>query len=183
MIKIKIFFFLVFLIINFKASASIKKNIILKLQNTNSLAFDFNQNINGKINEGSCQLLYPKKILCEYRDRYRKIIISDGKKLIVKNKSINQIYEYDLNKTPFKIILDKDFLIEKIKFSNIINLENNRSSLYLKEGNLVFKIFFSSDSYNILGWETIDIYQNTINFEILNLKLNTILSSKIFNTH
>ena len=82
-----------------------------------------------------------------------------------------------------KIILDKEFLIEKIKFSNINTLENNKSSLYIKEDNLIFEIFFNSENYNILGWKTIDIYQNTIYFEIYNLKLNTILSDKIFDTN
>ena len=183
MIKNKIFFFLIILSITYNAEASLKKNIITKLQDTTSLVFDFNQTIDNKINEGSCQLLYPKKILCEYRDRYNKIIISDGKKLILKNKSIDQVYSYDLNKTPLKIILDKEFLIEKIKFSNINTLENNKSSLYIKEDNLIFEIFFNSENYNILGWKTIDIYQNTIYFEIYNLKLNTILSDKIFDTN
>ncbi len=182
MIK-NIFFFLIFFFVIHETSASQKDNIINKLLNTNSLVFDFNQKIDGRINEGSCQLLYPKKIFCEYNDKYRKIIVSNGKELIVKNKSINQIYKYDLAKTPFKIILDKNFLLEKIKFSQIIDLENSKTTFYIKENNLDFKIFFDSNNYNILGWETIDVYQNTVQFEIFNLKLNTTISKKKFNVN
>ena len=175
------FFFLIFFFIIIETNASQKDNVINKLLSTNSLVFDFNQKIDGNINEGSCQLLYPKKIFCEYNDKYRKIIVSNGKELIVKNKSINQIYKYDLEKTPFKIILDKNFLLEKIKFSQIFDLENNKTTFYIKENNLDFKIFFDSNNYNILGWETIDVYQNTVQFEIFNLKLNTAISKKKFN--
>ena len=176
-----IFFFLIFFFIIHETNASQKDNVINKLLSTNSLVFDFNQKIDGNINEGSCQLLYPKKIFCEYNDKYRKIIVSNGKELIVKNKSINQIYKYDLEKTPFKIILDKNFLLEKIKFSQIFDLENNKTTFYIKENNLDFKIFFDSNNYSILGWETIDVYQNTVRFEIFNLKLNTAISKKKFN--
>ena len=174
MIKNKIFFFLIILSITYNAEASLKKNIITKLQDTTSLVFDFNQTIDNKINEGSCQLLYPKKIFCEYNDKYRKIIISNGKELIVKNKSINQIYKYDLEKTPFKIILDKNFLLEKIKFSQIIDLENNKTTFYIKENNLDFKIFFDSNNYSILGWETIDVYQNTVHIYAWMYNINLI---------
>ena len=69
-----IFFFLIFFFVIHETNASQKDNVINKLLSTNSLVFDFNQKIDGNINEGSCQLLYPKKIFCEYNDRYRKII-------------------------------------------------------------------------------------------------------------
>ncbi len=164
----------------FPANASLKDNIIGKLNNTNNLSFNFTQKIDGKINEGSCQLVYPKKIFCEYKDKYKKIIVSNGRSLIIKNKSIDQIYKYDLNKTPFKIILDKKFLIKNIKLSRLNVLKNNNSSILIKENNLDFKIFFNSNNYNILGWETIDIYQNVVKFEIFNLKINTDISNNIF---
>ena len=147
----KYFFFFIFFFIIHETNASQKDNIINKLLSTNSLVFNFNQKIDGKINEGSCQLLYPKKIFCEYNDKYRKIIISNGKELIVKNKSINQVYKYDLEKTPFKIILDKDFLLEKIKFSQIIDLENNKTTFYIKENNLDFKFFLTRITIIFLG--------------------------------
>ena len=34
------------------------------------------------------------------------------------------------------------------------------------------KIFFHSKTFNLLGWETTDIYQNKVLFEISNIKKN-----------
>ena len=54
---------LIFFIINFNnfSFASIKENIIINLQNIDNLSFDFEQNINGKIEKGNCIIEYPKK--------------------------------------------------------------------------------------------------------------------------
>ena len=58
------YFFLVILLISFtsKVSASIKNTIIQNLQNTKNLSFNFEQNINGKLENGNCTIEYPKKI-------------------------------------------------------------------------------------------------------------------------
>ena len=49
-----------------ESAASIKSNIIKNLQNINNISFDFEQNINGKIEDGNCIIEYPKKIFCKY---------------------------------------------------------------------------------------------------------------------
>ena len=60
----KTFTLILFLIlITNKASASVKENIIQNLKNTNDISFNFEQNINGKIENGSCKIQYPKKNL------------------------------------------------------------------------------------------------------------------------
>ena len=53
-----IFFFLVFIT---SGDASNKKKIIENLKNTKSIDFNFEQNINGKIENGNCTIEYPKK--------------------------------------------------------------------------------------------------------------------------
>ena len=59
MIKyIVIFFFLIFVT---NGNASIKSKIIENLKNTQNLDFNFEQNINGKIENGNCTIEYPKK--------------------------------------------------------------------------------------------------------------------------
>ena len=64
MIKyIVIFFFLIFVT---NGNASIKSKIIENLKNTQNLDFNFEQNINGKIENGNCTIKYPRKIFCEY---------------------------------------------------------------------------------------------------------------------
>ena len=55
-----IILFLIFLIS--EASASIKEKIIKNLKSTNNFSFNFEQNINDKIEKGKCTLSYPKKI-------------------------------------------------------------------------------------------------------------------------
>ena len=60
MINKFIFFFLLFSI--FEASANVKEKIIQNLENINNLTFNFEQNINGKTENGRCALSYPKKI-------------------------------------------------------------------------------------------------------------------------
>ena len=59
--------FLVFLIsLSSKVNANNKDQIINKLKNTSNLNFDFEQNINGKIEFGNCTIQYPKKMFCDY---------------------------------------------------------------------------------------------------------------------
>ena len=52
--------------LNNLAHGSIKNNIIKKLENINNLSFVFEQNINGKVENGNCIIEYPKKIFCNY---------------------------------------------------------------------------------------------------------------------
>ena len=50
-----------------------------------------------------------KKILCKYYDLYNKILVSNGKSLIINSDKIKNYYRYPLNKTPLNVILDKKF--------------------------------------------------------------------------
>ena len=45
---------------------STKENIINNLNHLQNLSFNFEQNINGKIETGECVIEYPKKINCTY---------------------------------------------------------------------------------------------------------------------
>ena len=50
----------IFLILITKSSANNKEKIIQNLNNTKNLDFNFEQNINGKIENGNCTIKYPK---------------------------------------------------------------------------------------------------------------------------
>ena len=50
----KILFILIFVVSSFEAIASVKLNIINKLKDVKNISFDFEQNINGKLENGSC---------------------------------------------------------------------------------------------------------------------------------
>ena len=62
----KIIIILFFLIFSTNTFASIKKNIIKNIENIKYIFFNFEQNINGKIENGICTIQYPKKIFCKY---------------------------------------------------------------------------------------------------------------------
>ena len=59
---LKYFFILIFFVLISNTQARDKDKIIENLQNTESVNFKFEQNINGKVENGNCTIQYPKKI-------------------------------------------------------------------------------------------------------------------------
>ena len=157
--------------------ANNKGEIINNLKNTSNLTFDFEQNINGKIELGNCTIQYPKKMFCEY-DKKNKVMVSNGKSLIIKSKS--SYYRYALNKTPLNFILDKNFLLKKISESNEEIINNSLIKFTIKENSQQLDIFFDIKNYELIGWQTKDIYQNTTVTLLYSIKLNQIIDEKIF---
>ena len=72
--KYLLIFFFILLANN--SLAEIKENIIQNLLNTNNISFNFEQNINGKIESGNCIIDYSKKIYCTYDLKNKKILVS-----------------------------------------------------------------------------------------------------------
>ena len=135
-------FFLIFLwlVLTFESNAEIKDNIIKNLNNTNNLYFNFEQNVNGKIEKGNCTIEYPKKIFCEYAKANNKILVSNGKSLVV--RTITSYYRYPLDKTPLNLILDKNYLIDKINELEERVIDNNLINYKIKEQDNEIVIFF-----------------------------------------
>ena len=172
--------FLVFLIsLSSEVSANNKDQIINKLKDTLNLNFDFEQNINGKIEFGSCTIQYPKKMFCAYNKK-NKVIVSNGKSLVI--KSTSSYYRYPLDKTPLNFILDKNFLLKKISELNEENINNSLIKFTIKEDNQSIEIFFDINDYNLIGWQTKDVYQNTAVTLLYSVKSNQIVDEKIFKT-
>ena len=111
-------FIFIFLLSFTNSHSENKDKIIEKLKNTKNLVFEFEQNINGKIENGNCTIQYPKKIYCKYL-KNNKILVSNSKSLVI--KTISSYYRYPLKKTPLNLILDKNFLIEKIVFKTSVS--------------------------------------------------------------
>tara|TARA_B100001121_G_C18481995_1_gene523024 strand:- start:45 stop:593 length:549 start_codon:yes stop_codon:yes gene_type:complete len=154
----KINFLFFFLLFTTNLNASIKNNIIQNLENIDNLSFNFEQNINGKIENGKCTIKYPKKILCKYNLVNKKTLVSNGNSLVI--KTTNSYYIYPLEKTPLDLILNKKFLLQKI-----INLEerivNEKFVNYrFTENENEINLFFDKNTFNLIGWQTVDIYQN-----------------------
>ena len=174
----KYFLIVIFFTLLSNTQASNREKIIENLQNTISLNFQFEQNINGKVENGNCVIQYPKKIYCEYQKK-NKILVSNGKSLVIKTQS--SFYRYPLNKTPLNLILDKNFLIKKI-----INLkENILDKTYINfkivENDSEINIFFDNKNFNLVGWQTKDIYQNINVTYLSSIKINQQVDKNLFN--
>ena len=100
MFRYLLIFLFYFLFLN--ANAENKNKIISNLQSIENFDFKFEQNINGKIENGHCTVAYPKKIFCEYARSNNKILVSNGKSLVIKTRS--SYYRYPLEKTPLNLM-------------------------------------------------------------------------------
>ncbi len=169
--RLAVFFFLISILYINKLDASIKKNIIKNFSETNNLSFEFKQNIDEKTQEGKCVIEYPKKIFCEY-DKSKKILVSNGKNLVIQNINNRQYYIYPIEKTAFNLILDKNFLLQKINSSAGDIIDNRYLRFKFVEGDNQVNIFFDINSFNIIGWQNIDLYQNLVITYLFNLKKN-----------
>ena len=174
--KYFIFFFLILL--TNETAAEIKKNIIQNLKNTNNISFDFEQNINGKIENGNCIIKFPKKIYCDYISNNNKILVSNGSSIVIKTKT--SYYLYPLEKTPLNFILDKNYLLNKIENLNERNIDNKFINYTFFEKDNEINIFFNKKDYNLIGWQTVDIYQNLSITYLSSVSKNQDLNKEIF---
>ena len=173
----KYFLILIFFTLLSNTQASNKEKIIENLQNTISLDFQFEQNINGKVENGNCTIQYPKKIYCKYQKK-NKILVSNGKSLVIKTKV--SFYRYPLNKTPLNLILDKNFLIEKIVNLKEKILDKTYINFEIVENDSKINIFFDNKTFNLVGWQTKDMYQNVNVTYLSSIKINQLVDKNLF---
>ena len=174
----KILLILLFFNFNNNALGSVKENIINNLKITNNLSFNFEQNINGKIETGNCIIEYPKKILCEYNKTNNKILVSNGKSLVIKTRS--SYYIYPLNKTPLNLILNKKYLISKIHDLKGRIVDSNLINYTISEQDNEINIYFDNKNFNLIGWQNKDAYQNFNITFLSSIKKNRVLPKDIF---
>ena len=167
-----------FLLVITEISASEKNAIKKNLKEIDNFSFNFEQNINGKIEKGNCTIQYPKKIYCEYDLSNKKILVSNGKSLVIKSKT--SYYLYPLKDTPLNLILDKDFLLQKISIMEEKLINEEFINYKFVENNNEINIFFNRKNYNLIGWQTIDIYQNLNNTYLSSITKNQKLKKNLF---
>tara|TARA_B100000902_G_scaffold383740_1_gene422989 strand:- start:341 stop:889 length:549 start_codon:yes stop_codon:yes gene_type:complete len=172
------FLIFIFLISTSITQASEKEKIIENLQNTENLNFKFEQNINGKIENGYCTIQYPKKIFCNYIKNNDKILVSNGKSLVIKTKS--SFYRYPLKKTPLNLILDKKFLIKKIFNLDKKIVDGSYINYTIIENDNEINVFFNNETFNLIGWQTKDIYQNINVTYLSSIKVNQQIEKDLF---
>ena len=174
----KYFFFIFISLFLFSNSqADNKDKIIENLQNTENLIFKFEQNTNGKIENGNCTIQYPKKIYCKYI-KNNKILVSNGKSLVIKTQ--NSFYRYPLNKTSLGLILDKKFLIKKIDNLKEKILDKTHISFEIEENENEINLLFDNKTFNLIGWQTKDIYQNVNITYLSSIKVNQQVDKDLF---
>ena len=174
----KYLFILSFILLTNEVSASIKENIIHNLNSIDNIFFKFEQNINGKTENGECIIQYPKKIFCKYNLKNKKILVSNGKSLVI--KSLSSYYLYPLDKTPLNLILDKNFLISAINNSDERIIEDKFINYSFSEKDDEINIFFDKNNYELIGWQTLDIYQNLSITFISSIVKNQKLKKNLF---
>ena len=174
---LKYHFIFIFFILFSSTNASNKDKIIENLQNTENLSFKFEQNINGKIENGNCIIHYPKKIYCKYI-KNNKILVSNGKSLVIKTRT--SFYRYPLKKTPLNLILDKNFLIKKIGNLEEQILDKTYISFEILENDNEINIFFDDQTFNLIGWQTKDIYQNVNVTYLYSIQVNQQVDKDLF---
>ena len=176
MLQFALIFFL-FILTSF-SNAEIKDKIIQNLKNTNNLDFQFEQNVNGKIENGNCTIEYPKKIFCEYSRSNNKILVSNGRSLVIKTRT--SYYRYPLEKTALNLILDKNFLIKKIYTLKERVVDKNLINFTIIEKDYEVNIFFDNQTFDLIGWQNTDIYQNFNITFLSSIRKNRVLSKNLF---
>ena len=172
------YFFILIYLISFSCSYADNKNkIIENLRNTENLNFKFEQNINGKIENGNCTIQYPKKIYCKYI-KNNKILVSNGKSLVIKTQT--SFYRYPLNKTSLDLILDKKFLIKKIDNLKEKILDKTHISFEIEENENKINLLFDNKTFNLIGWQTKDIYQNVNITYLSSIQINQKVDKDLF---
>ena len=174
----KYIYILLLILLASKTSANIKENIVLNLKNVENVNFNFEQNINGKIENGNCTIQYPKKIFCKYNLGNQKILVSDGKSLIIKTTA--SYYKYSLDKTPLNYLLDKEFLIKRINELEARIVQKKFINFKFTENENEINIFFDINNFNLIGWQTLDIYQNLSITYLSSVSINKNLKRSLF---
>ena len=173
-----IFLILIIFFIFAQKHAYTEPKIIKKISEIENFTFDFEQLINDKKETGNCIISFNNKMMCKYNET-GKLIVSNGKTLLIKNKNSNFANTYKTENTYFKYFLNKEFLISKI-VGNVGEKEQNFLLLINDQSNQL-SIFFDKKNYLIKGWETIDLYGNKVRSNIIVKNINQELSDNIFN--
>jgi len=173
---------IILIVLNFynPALTSVKEDIISKIQITNNLSFNFIQTVDDKSENGKCILAYPRKIYCEYDVANKKIIVSNGKSLVIKTNNNNNHYIYSLDKTPLKYLLDKEYLISKIEVLEPRIIDDKYLNFQMLENNSEINIFFDKKNLNLIGWQTEDVYQNLSITFISSVRINQKIDKRKF---
>jgi outer membrane lipoprotein-sorting protein len=153
-------------------NASEKNKIIENLKKINSLQFNFTQLSSDGQENGSCILIYPKKMRCIYDEQKKEIIINDDYLYLI-NKEENKNYNYSIKDTPLGVMLDKKILIEKLSNIEKFNITNNFVIAVIDISSTEsVDIYFEPKDFTILGWRIKNYEKSTLEFMMKNIIVN-----------
>ena len=77
--------------------------------------------------------------------------------------------------------MDKEFLIKKINESNARIVQKKFVNFKFTENENEINIFFDIKNFSLLGWQTLDIYQNQSITYLSKISVNKNLKRNLFN--
>jgi outer membrane lipoprotein-sorting protein len=95
-------------------------------------------------------------------------------------KTRTSFYRYALKKTPLDLILDKNFLIKRIVNLKEQILDKTYINFELAENDNKINIFFDDQTFNLVGWQTKDIYQNINVTYLFSIQINQQIDKDLF---
>ena len=78
------------------------------------------------------------------------------------------------------MILDKNFLIDKIYKLNEKIIDQSYINYTITENDNEIDIFFDLKTFNLIGWQTKDIYQNTAETFLYSILVNQEINKQLF---
>ena len=85
-----------------------------------------------------------------------------------------------MERTSLELILNKDLLINKISKLEAKLVDEKYFIFSLKNNENKLNVFFDKNSYDLIGWQTEDLYQNLVMTYIYNIEKNLNLDEKLF---
>ena len=119
-------------------------------------------------------------IIFIFNFKFNKVLVSNGSSLVIYSDKNNQYYRYSLKDTALNLLLDKKYILEKMRISNGSLIDEKFFLFSIEENNQTLNIFFDKNNYNLIGWQTEDIYQNLTITYIYDLKVNQNIEDGIF---
>ena len=93
---------------------------------------------------------------------------------------MSSYYRYSLDKTPLNLILDKNYLINKIYDLNEKNIDNRLINYTIVDSDNEINLFFDKVTFDLIGWQNTDIYQNFNITYLSSIKKNRKISKNLF---
>ena len=100
--------------------------------------------------------------------------------MVIKHQNGKAYFRYLLKQTSLELILNKELLIENITKLDTELVDDKYYIFNLISNGNQINIFFDKNSYNLVGWQTEDIYQNLAVTFIFNIKKNLNIDQKLF---